>query len=62
MPTPRIPDNRPPVNHARGKAHWPIDLELHPDRDEDKVVTHPLNPPPEQRSTRRAQEDERPGS
>lgn len=39
----------------------------HPDRhlardDADDMVTHPLNPPPERRSQRRAQRDERPGS
>jgi hypothetical protein len=49
-------------NAERGRAHWPLDLELHPDREEDRQVTHPLNPPPERISTRRAQDDERPGS
>ena len=37
--------------------------EHHPARnDADDLVTHPLNPPPERRSQRRAQRDERPGS
>jgi hypothetical protein len=73
MPTPRTPDRKPDKrrdpnpqlgNEERGRAHWPLDLEIHPDREEeeDRPVTHPLNPPPERRSTRRAEEDERPGS
>jgi hypothetical protein len=65
MPIHRTPEGPGQLGNAeRGRAHWPLDLELHPDRDEeeDTPVTHPLNPPPEHRSTRRAQDDERPGS
>jgi len=33
-----------------------------PDSDEHEETTRPLNPPPETHSTRRASDDERPGS
>ena len=65
MPAPRTPDGQGQLGNAeRGKAHWPLDLEIHPDRQDDehkvadKGVAHPLNPPPGRRSTRRAQDDE----
>lgn len=68
MPTPRTHDHDPQLgNETGGKAHWPLDLEVHPDKDDehqdaDTEVTKPLNPPSERRSTRRAEKDERPGS
>ena len=34
-PTPHV-DEKTLGNHEPGKAHWPLDLELHPEADEEK--------------------------
>jgi hypothetical protein len=68
-PDPHVENDKQLGNPEPAKAHWPLDLELHPGRDDDDPhlqkrdnTTHPLNPPAERNSSIVAERDERPGS
>jgi hypothetical protein len=42
-PQPRKPGSEQLGNGERGRAHWPLDLELHPEREEEPAPVRDID-------------------